>query len=156
MWTPLPAAERSGFGANVAWAVGQVLYRRVEGGPSGSAHRFGWRYLGGFAVALAWASTRVPASALDLTTRELGVIAYLGLIPSGLAFYLWNRGALQVDVGRLAVMNNLKIPLAVAVALLPPFSEPADLVRLVLSFALLAVALTLSTPRGAPWRARRA
>ena len=134
-------------GANLAWAAGQVLYRRVEPESNRAGARFGWLFLGGFAVAVTWALPHVNASALDLSTDELGVIAYLGLVPSGLAFYLWNRGATRVDVGRLAVMNNLKIPLAVAVALLPPFSEPADLPRLAVSFALLLVALGLTRRR---------
>lgn len=134
-------------GANLAWAAGQVLYRRVEPETSWAGARFGWLFLGGFAVAAAWALLHVDASALDLSTAELGVIAYLGLVPSGLAFYLWNRGATRVDVGRLAVMNNLKIPLAIAVALLPPFSESADLPRLAVSFALLLVALGLTSHR---------
>jgi len=134
-------------GANLAWAAGQVLYRRVEPETGRAGARFGWLFLGGFAVAVTWALLHVDASALELSTDELGVIAYLGLVPSGLAFYLWNRGATRVDVGRLAVMNNLKIPLAIAVALLPPFSESADLPRLAVSFALLLVALGLASRR---------
>ncbi len=134
-------------GANLAWAAGQVLYRRVEPETGRAGARFGWLFLGGFAVAAAWALLHVDASALELSTDEMGVIVYLGLVPSGLAFYLWNRGATRVEVGRLAVMNNLKIPLAIAVALLPPFSESADLPRLAVSFALLLVALGLASHR---------
>ena len=67
-------------------------------------------------------------------------------MPSGVAFFLWNRGATRVGLGTLAVMNNLKVPLAVAVALAPPFSESADLPKLLVSAALLAAALLIARP----------
>ena len=132
-------------GANLAWAAGQVLYRKLETPATATPGRFGWLFLGGFLVALPIALGTVERSALDLSSSELGVIAYLGLVPSGVAFYLWNRGATQVSVGALSVMNNLKVPLAVAVALLPPFSEPADAWPLITSFALLGAALAVGT-----------
>lgn len=133
--------------ANLAWAAGQVLYARIES-PSGAgaARRFGWLYVGAALVAGSWASGTVGSADLDLTGTQLLKLLYLGLVPSGLAFYLWNRGATQVRVGTLAVMNNLKVPLAVAVALAPPFNESADLVRLTLSAALLGLALWISRP----------
>ena len=138
-------------GANLAWAAGQVLYRRLETPASATPGRFGWMFLGGFLVSLPVAIGTVDRADLQLTAAQLGVIAYLGLIPSGLAFYLWNRGATQVGVGALSVMNNLKVPLAVAVALLPPFSERAAPWPLVTSFALLAAALAVGAP-GKPQR----
>lgn len=131
--------------ANLAWAAGQVLYARLEpGAPAGSARRFGWLYVGAAAVSVSWASTTVTAADLELTPRQLWTIAYLGLVPSGVAFYLWNRGAARVGVGTLAVLNNLKVPLAVAVALAPPFNEPAAPGPLALSSALLVLALWLA------------
>ena len=68
---------------------------------------------------------------------------YLGAIASGLAFFLWNLGATRVGTGTLAVLNNLKVPLTVAVSLLF-FGEQADVFRLSLSFALFGVALWLA------------
>ncbi len=138
--------------ANLAWAAGIVLYRRLESPATATPGRFGWMLMGGFLLALPFAMTTVKPSHLELSAADLGKIAYLGLVPSGLAFFLWNRGATQVGVGTVAVMNNLKVPLAVAVALLPPFSVPADPWPLATSFALLAAALILGT-RGAEGRA---
>lgn len=139
-------------GANLAWAVGQIAYRRVApGGSSAPALNFGWLYVGAFALSAAWASVNVTAADLELTTKQVWTIAYLGLVPSGLAFYLWNRGATRVSVSVLAVMNNLKVPLAVVVALLPPFNEAFDAGPLALSAALFAVALVVAS-----WPAPRA
>ncbi len=137
--------------ANLAWASGLVLYRRLESPSTATPGRFGWMLMGGFLLALPAAIATVEPSALQLTGRELAGITYLGLVPSGIAFFLWNRGATQVSVGTLAVMNNLKVPLAVAVALMPPFSEQADPWPLATSFALLGAALILGT-RGASQR----
>lgn len=134
--------------ANLAWASGLVLYRRLESPSTATPRRFGWMLIGGFLLALPVAVATVEPSELQLTAHELGGIAYLGLVPSGLAFFLWNRGATQVSVATLAVMNNLKVPLAVTVALMPPFSEPAAPWPLATSFALLGAALILGT-RGA-------
>lgn len=144
--------------ANLAFAAGQVLYRREEA-PSGtgdlsasqSAARFGLLYIGAFFVALPWAVLHVDPGALRLTQGQLWTVLYLGVVPSGLAFFLWNLGATKVSVGALAVMNNLKIPLAVIVALLPPFLEEADLPRLRDSSLLFAAALIIvlyPSPRG--------
>ena len=139
-------------GANAAWALGQILYRRLLAGRSTKTSKhavadFGWMYLGAFAVAGPWAMMHVEAPDLELTSLQLGKLIYLGLIPSGLAFFLWNRGALAVNVGTLAVLNNLKVPLAVLVALAPPFSESFDGRRLLGSAAVLALALAVSTWR---------
>lgn len=138
--------------ANLAWAAGIVLYRRIESPATATPTRFGWMLIGGFLLALPFAVAAVEPSDLQLSAGDLGKVAYLGLVPSGLAFFLWNRGATQVSVGTVAVMNNLKVPLAVAVALMPPFSEPADPWPLATSFALLGAALILGTrgaePRG--------
>lgn len=134
-------------GANALFAAGLILYRRVDRRAVRPAEDFGWVYAGAFAVTAAWALTTVDRSELDLTRSQWWVVLYLGTVPSGIAFYLWNRGATRVSAGVLAVMNNLKIPLAVAVALAPPFLEPADLPRLAVSSALLVAALFVARPR---------
>ena len=140
-WTGVALVQ----GANLSWAAGQVLYARVESSSgAGSLARFGWLYVGGAVVACAWGAGQIGPGDLDLDTGQIVTLLYLGLVPSGVAFFLWNRGATRVGIGTLAAMNNLKIPLAVAVALAPPFNEPADLTRLLSSAALLAGALMIA------------
>lgn len=68
------------------------------------------------------------------------MLAYLGVVASGLCFFLWNRGAQLVAAGQLAVMNNLKIPLGVAVSLFV-FREPANFWTLLVGALLIGVAL---------------
>ena len=79
----------------------------------------------------------------QLTVNQFMVLLYLGLIASGLCFFLWNIGARKASVGSLAVMNNVKIPLAVAVSLLV-FGETANLTDLLLGGGIIVGALYIS------------
>ncbi len=129
--------------SNLAFALGQILYRRLRTRQPALRDRdiFGLLYAGAFLVALAATFTRDIS--IDLNTRQLLVLLYLGLIASGLGFFLWNLGATRVAAGTLAAMNNAKIPLAVAVSLLV-FGESADLPRLALSATLMGAAIWLA------------
>jgi len=70
-------------------------------------------------------------------------LLYLGLIASGLCFFLWNHASVGVGSGLLAVANNLKIPLAVFVSV-AIFREEASLFRLFFATALICTALALT------------
>jgi drug/metabolite transporter (DMT)-like permease len=133
--------------SNLAFALGQVLYRRMRAGPSPAAFRdrdmFALLYAGAFAITLPATLLRTDFSALPLTATNLGILAYLGVVASGLGFFLWNLGATKVSAGTLAVMNNAKVPLGVAVSLLV-FHESANLPRLFAAGALMAVAVWLA------------
>jgi len=157
-WTGVALVQ----GANLAFAAGQVAYRRLfPGAPATrAASGFALCYVGAAAVALPFAAATNPegargvaAAAGALSSDQWWTVLYLGLVPSGLAFYLWNVGATRVGVGALAVMNNLKVPLAVAVALLPPFDEWRGFdgtasARLAASGLLFALALAVARGGG--------
>jgi drug/metabolite transporter (DMT)-like permease len=135
--------------SNACFALGQVCYRRLPVGGRGWRDRdvFAWLYLGGTtAAALAWLVSP-GAPALDLTGSQVLVLAYLGLLASGIGFFLWNIGSSRVSAGTLAVMNNLKVPLAVAVSLLF-FGERADLLRLIVGGGAIVLALYLNSRNG--------
>lgn len=130
--------------SNAAFAVGQVLYRRVKAWPgSPNDHDlFALLYVGGFGLAFVALlfQGNLPTG---VSSSQMMTLLYLGIIASGIGFFLWNRGATQVSAGTLAVMNNAKIPLAVACSLLF-FGESADLPRLAASFALMTAAVWLA------------
>jgi drug/metabolite transporter (DMT)-like permease len=119
---------RTGFlilqGANVCFAAGQILYKRVMARQAGAleAGVFGWLYLGALAVTAAAAATTADTQDLDLSAIQILTLTYLGALASGLGFFLWNFGARRTHAGNLAVLNNLKVPLAVVVSLVV-FSE---------------------------------
>jgi drug/metabolite transporter (DMT)-like permease len=125
--------------ANLAFAAGQVLYRRLAlDRPDREA--FALLYLGGALVA--GLAAVLDAGPIRLTAGQALTIVYLGAVASGLGFFLWNVGARKVSVGALAVWNNGYIPLAVLVSLL--FGERADPARLAAGSALLGLGLWAS------------
>jgi len=138
-WTGLVLVQVS----NVCFALGQVLYRRWKLAAPQVRDRevFAWLYLGAVLATVPYACTRldVPVLARALPPPQLGVLVYLGVLASGAAFFLWNLGAVRVSTGTLAVMNNAKLPLGVAVSLLV-FGEKTDLGRLLVGGGLLLAA----------------
>ncbi len=129
--------------SNLCFAAGQVWYRHLRRVAPDLRDRdvFALPYLGGFALALAVTAGREIS--VDLGTPQLLTLLYLGVIASGLGFFLWNYGAARVSAGTLAVMNNAKVPLAVAVSLVV-FGEKTDLAPLVASLAVMGAALWLA------------
>jgi carboxylate/amino acid/amine transporter len=132
-------------GANLCFAAGQVGYRHLsprlprELSPRAS---FGWFYLGALALALPAWGLFGDRGALPTTMQHWGVLAWLGLVASGLGYFLWNRGATRVDAGTLAVMNNALIPAGLLVNLLL-WNRDADLARLGAGGVILLLALLI-------------
>ena len=131
--------------SNACFALGQVWYRRLA--PTGKEWRdrdgFAWLYLGGtMAAALAMLLSLRPSD-LHPSGSQLLVLLYLGLLASGVGFFLWNVGARRVPAGTLAVFNNIKIPLAVVVSLVV-FNERTDLLRLTIGGCAILLALYLN------------
>ena len=130
--------------SNLCFAAGQLAYRALIGRlekPLPDHRVFFWMHFGGFAVltpmALPLALAATPPAPTPL---QWAVLAYLGVVASGICFFLWNRGARLVSAGQLAVMNNLKIPLGVAVSLFI-FREPANAWTLLIGALLIGAAL---------------
>ncbi|MFN7959277.1 MAG: EamA family transporter [Holophagaceae bacterium] len=132
-------------GANLCFALGQVLYRREAPGTEKRDHELmGLLYLGAAAVAVAFAAPSIPwDKVLAITFRQGMVLVYLGAVASGLGFFLFNAGARQTGIGTLAIFNNVKIPLAILASGLV-FREAIDWPRLALGGAVLALALALN------------
>ncbi|WP_306591744.1 EamA family transporter [Geothrix sp. 21YS21S-4] len=131
--------------SNLCFAVGQVLYRRVAS-RSGRADRelMGVLYLGAAAVALPFLGPSIAwAKVAHLRPDQAAVLLYLGAVASGLGFFLFNAGARRTDLGTLAVLNNLKIPLAILASGFV-FGEAVDWPRLAAGGAVIAGALALN------------
>jgi drug/metabolite transporter (DMT)-like permease len=54
---------------------------------------------------------------LPTTTLQWGVLVWLGVVASGLGYFMWNYGATQVDAGTLGIMNNVHVPAGLLVNL---------------------------------------
>ena len=134
--------------SNICFAVGQLGYRRLLPSRPGWQARdgFAWLYLGGTAATLLAMLFFSGPLHLRLGSAQVLVLLYLGLLASGIGFFLWNTGATRVEAGTLAVFNNVKIPLAVLVSLLL-FGERTDWLRLLGGGGIIALALWLNYRR---------
>ncbi|MCE0732414.1 carboxylate/amino acid/amine transporter [Halomonas sp. G15] len=133
-------------GANLCFALGQVGYRRLSAELPDALPRhsvFAWFYLGALLVAVPAFALLGNAAALPTTGVQWGVLLWLGLVASGLGYFLWNLGAVRVDAGALAIMNNALIPAGLVVNLVI-WNRDADLARLGLGGAIILAALLLN------------
>lgn len=154
VWTGL---ERRGLlwgfllmqGANLSFALGQVLYRRAApASGKGDSQLMGLLYLGASAVAVAMAAPSFHWNQVAaISFRQGWVLLYLGAVASGLGFFLFNAGARRAGLGTLAIFNNMKIPLAILASGLV-FREPVAWPRFLAGGAVIALALGLNATLG--------
>ncbi|MGL6148951.1 MAG: EamA family transporter, partial [Plesiomonas sp.] len=55
---------------------------------------------------------------LPTTSLQWGILLWLGVVASGVGYFMWNYGATQVDAGTLGIMNNMHVPAGLLVNLL--------------------------------------
>ncbi|GLT14697.1 carboxylate/amino acid/amine transporter [Vibrio algivorus] len=137
----------SGFlvvqGANICFALGQVGYKHVmEQNKVEISQRtvFGYFYIGAFVVASIAFALMGNTDKLPTTNLQWGILTYLGLIASGLGYFLWNKGACLVNAGALAVMNNALVPAGLIVNIVI-WNRDVDLTRLLLGGAVIMLSL---------------
>ncbi len=140
--------------SDLCFAFGQVAYKKIKQPSIQDSHIYALLFLGG-ALITALSTTLFGGwgSFFNISPKQTYLIVYLGIIASGLCFFGWNKAALKVKVGTLAVFNNIKIPLGVAVSILF-FDEKAKLPPLLLSslFLLAALFLTQKKSQLTYWR----
>lgn len=144
-------------GANLCFASGQVLYKyRLAHWPTvtqPAQHTiFGWFYLGALLIALpAWLLLGTPQ--YPTTELQWSILLWLGVVASGLGYFLWNLGATKVNSGQLATMNNALIPAGLFVNLLL-WNRDTDLLRLSVGAGIMLLALWLVSYQRQPAQLR--
>ena len=136
--------------SNLCFAAGQIEYRHLRPRFQSRPERevYALLFLGGAAATALWTTLTGGWGDLSRISCEAGgTILYLGVVASGLGFFWWNKGAVLTSAGTLAVFNNLKIPLAVAVSLLF-FGERTDWARLLAGGAVIIAGLLLARRTG--------
>ncbi|MBO7925506.1 DMT family transporter [Pseudoalteromonas sp. K222D] len=130
--------------ANLCFAIGQVAYKRLMSN-STLEHKsvFGWFFIGALCVALVCYLLFGNTDKLPTTTTQWAVLIYLGIVASGFGYFVWNKGATLVNVGALAVMNNLLIPAGIIVNVLI-WNRDADLFRLTIGAGVILAALLVN------------
>ena len=140
--------------ANLSFGTGQSLYKIVleKQGNLSQKSIFGYFHLGASLITALAFLTLGDMQNLPKNTSSWLVLFYLGIVASGLGYFLWNKGATLVDSGILAIMNNAVIPAAIiANALLVFLFFPQkslnfttnELVRMALGTALMFFSLWL-------------
>ncbi|MBB1430753.1 carboxylate/amino acid/amine transporter [Pseudoalteromonas sp. B28] len=131
-------------GANISFAVGQVTYKRLmNNNQLDDKAVFGWFFIGALIIATICYALFGNSNKLPTTFTQWGILIYLGLVASGLGYFMWNKGATLVNVGALAVMNNLLIPAGIIINVLI-WNRDADIVRLSIGAAIMLGALLVN------------
>ena len=136
--------------AGIAFSSGQVYYRdwKREHAEVKDHQIFALLYAGGLAVAAIACAFLTNWERTQLDAKQLRVLTYLGIVASGLGFFLWNKGAALCRTGTLAAFNNAVVPLAMVCSLFI-FSESSEIegdayLRLILGSAFIIAAVALS------------
>ena len=135
--------------SNIAFAFGQLYYKQLSAKHSAWSDRsvFGFLYLGAVILTALFSMFTTRFSQIQITAPQGLVLIYLGVIASGICFFLWNKGARFVNEGMLAIINNLKIPLGIIASLIL-LGESTDYLRLVVGFGLMVGAAYLCERSG--------
>ena len=134
-------------GANICFGLGQVMYKYLmekrhtmdsEKLPEISV--FGFFYFGALVVSLIGLLIWGDFSKMPATFGQWSVLIWLGIVASGFGYFLWNKGATQVDPGALAIMNNALVPAGLLVNLVI-WNHDVNLPRLVIGGGLILLSL---------------
>ncbi|MBB1272978.1 carboxylate/amino acid/amine transporter [Psychromonas sp. SR45-3] len=133
-------------GANLCFATGQVGYKRIiakerEDLPQRTV--FGWFFIGALTVVIPCYLVLGDPDKLPTTTLQWSILFYLGIVASGIGYFAWNKGATMVNIGTLAVANNLLIPAGIIVNVLF-WNRDADILRLSIGASIILLALVVN------------
>jgi drug/metabolite transporter (DMT)-like permease len=131
--------------SNLSFALGQILYKKgmEQQNHSQDSQVFALLYLGALLVTFPSALYSTGGSIPALNSNQVLTLLYLGLLPSGICFFMWNLGARKTNAGFLAVANNLKVPLAVACSMIF-FHEKGNITRLLVGGGIIVGSLVLN------------
>ena len=131
--------------SNICFACGQVFYKREMNRQRDikDRHIFALLYFGALLITALCAGITTEWKNLSLDTNQVLTLLYLGVLASGICFFLWNYGARKTNIGALAVFNNVKVPLAVTCSILF-FHEKGDIFRLLIGGVIIIAALMIN------------
>jgi drug/metabolite transporter (DMT)-like permease len=131
--------------SNITFALGQVAYKKALQNMSAPKDHelFAWMFLGGLTFPLFLTLFSIDLTTVSITSEQWLVLLYLGVVASGVGFFLWNYGARRTNTGALAIFNNLKVPLAIAVSILA-FGETTNITNLIIGGFIVLGSLILN------------
>lgn len=130
-------------GANLCFAAGQVAYRHLNQGRAKLIEptRFADFFVGAFVIStIAWLLFgSLPSRVSPL---NIAILIWLGVVASGIGYFLWNAGGSKVSTGTLAAMNNALIPAGLVVNLIF-WNKPIDLITTSVGGAIIIFAVVM-------------
>ena len=130
-------------GANICFGAGQSAYKALlEKFEVDQKKVFGYFHFGAFFVAVIALITLGNPAKFQVDLTQALVLLWLGVVASGLGYFMWNKGACEVDSGVLAIMNNALIPAAIIVNLVF-WQKDANLTRLILGAVIMYISLLI-------------
>ena len=134
--------------SNISFAMGQINYKNImtKNPEIKDKEAMLTMYFGGLIIPsiITFSSHN---SLFILSKDELIVLFYLGVVASGIGFFLWNYGVKIANVSVISTFNNLKIPAGFLVSLIF-FNEKVDLIRLLVGSILILFSIYMSTKSG--------
>ncbi len=131
-------------GANICFALGQSAYKKILENHKNINQRdiFGYFHFGAFMVAIVAFVIFGNFSKITPNPTQWAVLLWLGVVASGVGYFLWNKGATEVDAGVLAIMNNALVPAGLIVNLII-WEKPTNYLLLGLGSAVILFSLWL-------------
>lgn len=130
--------------ANFVFAWGQVWFKQWNNQHPNTdiISNFSQLFLGATIVTSS-VYLSVSGGMIELTDTSLLALLFLGLCSTGIGFLLWNIGATKVNSYRLAVSNNLVIPIAITNSVLI-FGESISLLLFLPGIILFYIAYRIT------------
>jgi carboxylate/amino acid/amine transporter len=131
-------------GANICFAIGQSSYKKVMESHKEIAQRdvFGYFHFGALLVSLIAFGLFANIEKIAPSFTQWAVLLWLGIVASGLGYFLWNKGACEVDAGVLAIMNNALVPVGLIMNLLI-WGKETNYLLLTIGSIVIALSLIL-------------
>ena len=128
--------------SNLCFAFGQVYFKKIleKNANIKPIQIFSFLYFGAIIISGLFSLTFTDFSTITISANQWLSLIYLGIVASGIGFFLWNVGVTKVEAGSLAVLNNLKIPLAILFAFIL-LDESIDLIKLIAGSVIIVIAL---------------
>jgi len=133
--------------SDICFSFGQVYYRkiRLKHPEIYDQDIYGFLFLGAVIVTILSTTWFNGWHSFHQTTVKQGLLlVYLGVIPSGLCFFWWNKGATQTNPVILSVFNNLKLPLATLVSIIFFHEHVKQSIHLTIGLCIILFALFLA------------
>ncbi len=131
--------------SNICFALAQVFYQHLFKFKTDLQAHFSHLFLGGFLMCLIFLLVQFKPLQWP-TIKQTAVLFYLGVVASGIGFFLFNKGATRVSTGVLSVFNNIKIPMGVLTSLIF-FNERPSFTFLILTLLIFVFSIYFGSRR---------